>query len=235
MKEILSYFKDLIALFFPELCTACGRSLYRNERIICTNCIYHLPITNFHNDPDNKMARQLWGRFPFVQAIAFLYFRKGNRIQNLMHQLKYKKSPETGSRLGELYAYELKRSITYKPADLIIPVPLHPAKFRKRGYNQSECFAKGLSEVFERPMLNNCILRLSETSTQTKKKKIERWQNVEGVFKINNPSILENKHVLLVDDVITTGATIDAAWQTIKDIEGIKISVISIAFAAKNF
>jgi ComF family protein len=108
-------------------------------------------------------------------------------------------------------------------------------KLKQRGYNQSECFAKGLSEVFDRPMLNNCILRLSETSTQTKKKKFERWQNVEGVFKINNPSILENKHVLLVDDVITTGATIDAAWQTIKDIEGIKISVISIAFAAKNF
>lgn len=231
MKEILSYFKDLIALFFPELCTACGRSLYRNERIICTNCIYHLPITNFHNDPDNKMARQLWGRFPFVQAIAFLYFRKGNRIQNLMHQLKYKKSPETGSRLGELYAYELKRSITYKPADLIIPVPLHPAKFRKRGYNQSECIAKGLSSILSIPVSTANLVRLENTETQTKKSRYARYENLINAFHILDTSEFINKHVMLIDDVMTTGATLEACSILLQKIEGVEISICTIAYA----
>ena len=231
MKEILSYFKDLIALFFPELCTACGRSLYRNERIICTNCIYHLPITNFHNDPDNKMARQLWGRFPFVQAIAFLYFRKGNRIQNLMHQLKYKKSPETGSRLGELYAYELKRSITYKPADLIIPVPLHPAKFRKRGYNQSECIAKGLSSILSIPVSTANLVRLENTETQTKKSRYARYENLINAFHILDTSEFINKHVMLIDDVMTTGATLEACSMLLQKIEGVEISICTIAYA----
>ena len=231
MKEILSYFKDLIALFFPELCTACGRSLYRNERIICTNCIYHLPITNFHNDPDNKMARQLWGRFPFVQAIAFLYFRKGNRIQNLMHQLKYKKSPETSSRLGELYAYELKRSITYKPADLIIPVPLHPAKFRKRGYNQSECIAKGLSSILSIPVSTANLVRLENTETQTKKSRYARYENLINAFHILDTSEFINKHVMLIDDVMTTGATLEACSMLLQKIEGVEISICTIAYA----
>ena len=231
MKEILSYFIDLIALFFPELCAACGRSLYRYEKIICTTCIYHLPHTNFHDDPENKMARQLWGRFPFVQAIAFLYFRKGNRIQNLMHQLKYKKSPETGSRLGELYAYELKRSITYKPADLIIPVPLHPAKFRKRGYNQSECIAKGLSSILSIPVSTANLVRLENTETQTKKSRYARYENLINAFHILDTSEFINKHVMLIDDVMTTGATLEACSMLLQKIEGVEISICTIAYA----
>ena len=231
MKEILSYFIDLIALFFPELCTACGRSLYRNERIICTNCIYYLPHTNFHDDPENKMARQLWGRFPFVQAIAFLYFRKGNRIQNLMHQLKYKKSPETGSRLGELYAYELKRSMTYKPADLIIPVPLHPVKFKKRGYNQSECIAKGLSSILTIPVSTTNLVRLENTETQTKKSRYARYENLINAFYIRDESEFINKHVMLIDDVMTTGAALEACSILLQKIECIEISICTIAYA----
>lgn len=231
MKEILSYLKDLIALFFPELCAACGRSLYRTERIICTTCIYHLPLTHFHNDPDNKMARQLWGRFPFVQTIAFLYFRKGNRIQNLMHQLKYKKSPETGSRLGELYAYELKRSTTFKQADLIIPVPLHPAKFKKRGYNQSECIANGLSSILTIPVSATNLVRLENTETQTKKSRYARYENLINAFYIHDESEFINKHVMLIDDVMTTGATLEACSILLQKIEGVEISICTIAYA----
>ncbi len=231
MKEILSYFKDLIALFFPELCAACGRSLYRYEKIICTTCIYHLPLTNFHNDPDNKMARQLWGRFPFVQTIAFLYFRKGNRIQNLMHQLKYKKRPETGIRLGELYAYELKRSITFKPADLIIPVPLHPAKFKKRGYNQSEYIANGLSSILAIPVSTTNLVRLENTETQTKKSRYARYENLINAFHIRDESEFINKHVMLIDDVMTTGATLEACSILLQKIEGVEISICTIAYA----
>jgi len=231
MKEILSYFIDLIALFFPELCAACGRSLYRYEKIICTTCIYHLPHTNFHDDPENKMARQLWGRFPFVQAIAFLYFRKGNRIQNLMHQLKYKKSPETGIRLGELYAYELKRSTTFKPADLIIPVPLHPAKFKKRGYNQSECIANGLSSILAIPVSTTNLVRLENTETQTKKSRYARYENLINAFHILDESEFINKHVMLIDDVMTTGATLEACSILLQKIKGVEISICTIAYA----
>jgi len=231
MKEISSYFNDLIALFFPELCAACGRSLYRNERIICTNCIYHLPLTNFHIDPDNKMARQLWGRFPFVQTIAFLYFRKGNRIQNLMHQLKYKKSMETGIRLGELYAYELKRSEHFKRADLIIPVPLHPAKFRKRGYNQSEYIANGMSAILNIPVSTNNLIRHENTETQTKKSRYARYENLINAFSIKNKAEFIHKHIMLVDDVMTTGATLEACSIRLLEIEGTEISICTIAYA----
>ena len=230
MKKIVSYFNDLIALFFPELCAACGRNLFRNEQVICTNCIYHLPQTNFHTDPENKMARQLWGRFPFVQTIAFLYFRKGGRIQNLMHQLKYKKSPETGIRIGELYAYELKRSEIFKRADLIIPVPLHPAKFKKRGYNQRECIANGISSVLNIPISTNNLVRIENTETQTKKSRYARYENLVNAFYIKEKSEFIHKHIMLVDDVMTTGATLEACSIRLLEIEGTRISICTIAF-----
>jgi len=231
MKEILSYFNDLIALFFPELCPACGRSLYKNERVICTICIYHLPQTNFHSDPENKMARQLWGRFPFVQTIAFIYFRKGSRIQNLMHQLKYKKNQETGIRLGELYAHELKRSTIFKPADLIIPVPLHPTKFKKRGYNQSACIANGISSVLNIPVSTNNLVRIENTETQTKKSRYARYENLIHAFSIIERSEFVHKHIMLVDDVMTTGATLEACSIRLLEIEGTRISICTIAYA----
>ena len=231
----MTLINDFLSLIYPRYCEACGSNLYKHEDLICNQCIITLPHSNYHLLSVNEINLLFAGRVPLVHALCIFNFEKSGRVQKLIHALKYQNQMGLGIWLGNYYANLLKVNSILEDVDLLIPIPLHKKKLKQRGYNQSECFAKGLSEVFERPMLNNCILRLSETSTQTKKKKFERWQNVEGVFKINNPSILENKHVLLVDDVITTGATIDAAWQTIKDIEGIKISVISIAFAAKNF
>lgn len=231
MKAILGYLWDFLALFFPELCAACGKSLFKNERIICTHCIYHLPKTNFHEDPNNKMARQLWGRFPFVQTIAFLYFRKGSRIQNMMHQLKYRKSPETGIRLGELYAYELKRSQVFKKSDLIMPVPLHPEKFKKRGYNQSECIAQGLSAILHIPISTKNLVRQENTDTQTKKSRYARYENLVHAFHVNDKSELINKHIMLIDDVMTSGATLEACSILLQEIEGVEISICTIAYA----
>ena len=231
----MTLINDFLSLIYPRYCEACGSNLYKHEDLICNQCIITLPHSNYHLLSVNEINLLFAGRVPLVHALCIFNFEKSGRVQKLIHALKYQNQMGLGIWLGNYYANLLKVNSILEDVDLLIPIPLHKKKLKQRGYNQSECYAKGLSEVFERPMLNNCILRLSETSTQTKKKKFERWQNVEGVFKINNPSILENKHVLLVDDVITTGATIDAAWQTIKDIEGIKISVISIAFAAKNF
>ena len=231
----MTLINDFLSLIYPRYCEACGSNLYKHEDLICNQCIITLPHSNYHLLSVNEINLLFAGRVPLVYALCIFNFEKSGRVQKLIHALKYQNQMGLGIWLGNYYANLLKAKSILDDVDLLIPIPLHKYKLKQRGYNQSECFAKGLSEVFERPMLNNCILRLSETSTQTKKKKFERWQNVEGVFKINNPSILENKHVLLVDDVITTGATIDATWQAIKDIEGIKISVISIAFAAKNF
>lgn len=230
MKKILGYFEDLLSLFFPELCAACGKNLFKNEKIICTICIYHLPQTNFHEDPNNKMARQLWGRFPFVQTIAFLYFRKGSRIQRMMHQLKYRKSPETGIRLGELYAHELKRSEIFKKPDLIMSIPLHPAKFKKRGYNQSECIGQGLNSILDIPINTTNLVRLENTATQTKKSRYARYENLLGVFEVKEKSDLIDKHIMLIDDVMTTGATLEACSLLLQEIEGVKISICTIAY-----
>lgn len=231
MKNLLDYFKDFFSLFFPDLCAACGRNLFKNETIICTHCTYNLPYTNFHRDHLNKMARQIWGRFPFEQAIAFVYFQKGNKVQNLMHQLKYNKKPEVGIRLGELYARQLMRTETWRIADLIIPVPLHPKRLKKRGYNQSEQIAKGLASVLRLPVSTQHLVRRENTESQTKKSRFTRYENLTEAFSVHDPSELIEKHVLLVDDVMTTGATMEACSIELLKIEGIKISICTLAYA----
>lgn len=231
MKRFLAYIHDLFCLFFPELCAACGRNLFRNEKIICTDCTYHLPRTNFHIDPQNKMARQLLGRFKFEQAIAFVYFQKGNRVQNLMHQLKYNKKPEVGIHIGELYGWQLNRTEAWNKPDLIIPIPLHPKRFKKRGYNQSEQISKGLASVLNLPLSTHNLVRTENTESQTKKSRYARYENLKDAFIINNPSELIQKHILLVDDVMTTGATMEACSIELLKIEGMRVSICTLAYA----
>lgn len=231
MNGILRYFNDFFGLFFPELCAACGRNLFNGERQICTHCIYNFPRTGFHNDPENRMAKQFWGRIAFVQAFAFLYFRKGSKIQNLMHQLKYNKMPEAGKRAGELFGYELKKSEKFIVPDLIIPVPLHFSRIRKRGYNQSEYIAAGISLVLNLPVCNTHLIRIENTETQTRKSRFSRYENLRNAFKVNNPDVLINKHILLVDDVMTTGSTLEACSIQLLQIDGLKISIGTIAYA----
>lgn len=231
MTALYDFFGDLLALFFPELCAACGKNLFKNEQVICTNCIYHLPVTNFHSDVENKLARQLWGRFPFIQAASFVYFQKGNRVQNIMHQLKYNNRPEAGYRMGQLYAYELKRSLQWIKPDLIIPVPLHPLKMKKRRYNQSEYIAKGMASVLDIPLTLNNLMRIENTETQTRKSRFARYENLKGAFLVSEAGVLNDKHILLVDDVMTTGATLEACSIELLKIEGLRISVATVAFA----
>lgn len=231
MKEILKYFNDLFALFFPELCAACGRSLVSNERQICTSCIFQLPHTGFHDDPENRMARELWGRIPFEQACAFLYFKKGGKVQNLMHQLKYNKKPEAAKRAGELYGYELKRSDKFIIPDLIIPVPLHPSRLKKRGYNQSEYIAAGISSVLEIPVCSDYLSRIENTATQTRKSRFARYENLRSAFRLKSSDLLINRHILLVDDVMTTGSTLEACSLKLLTVEGLRISICTLAYA----
>ena len=221
---------DVISLLFPELCNACGTNLYHGEMEICTKCIYDLPYTDYHLYPDNLVAKQLWGRFNCNAAMAMLYFRKGTKVQNLMHSLKYKSQTEVGVKLGNLLGERLKLSNQYSNIDLIIPVTLHPKKERLRGYNQSEYIAKGIADVLKVPVSINNLLRNKITDSQTKKARYTRYENMQAVFNIKHLEQLQKLHVLLVDDVITTGATIEACSNVLLGARIEKLSIAAIAF-----
>lgn len=226
-----TYFADFVALIFPELCQACAKSLYRNEEIICADCLYNLPFTNFHLRQDNAVAQSFWGRVPIETASALLYFSKGSRVQNLLHQLKYKNRPEVGVYLGRLAAKSLLQNSVFATADMIMPVPLHQQKQLKRGYNQSLCIAEGLSQKTRIPVENQNLIKTTSTESQTKKSRISRYENMKEVFWVRNPEKLTGKRILLVDDIITTGATLEACCNVLLQVPGVKISIATIAVA----
>ncbi len=222
---------DFISLLFPRICAACGNSLWKQEETVCLSCEFHLPRTNFHLSLENPVSQLFWGRVNLESAAAYLYFNKGNKVQRLIHQLKYKGRKDIGIYLGWQYGQHLRYSPFFQTVQLIVPVPLHTKKLRQRGYNQSEQFAIGLGESMKIPVYPGALFRRKETETQTKKSRFRRWQNVAEVFEVNDPRSLEMKHVLLVDDVITTGATLESCIQTLSLIHGIRISVATIAVA----
>lgn len=223
-----------MSLIYPRFCEACGRHLFQHEKYICRFCYLNLPKSSFHLNKINSVSLALAGRVPLEQVLCLYLFEKKGRVQQLIHAIKYQNQKELAVYLGEVLGREFTLSGNTHLFDLIIPIPLHKNKLKKRGYNQSEFFSKGLSKGLKCQLLNDTLIRISDSATQTRKKKFERWENVEGIFKINAPEKLKNKHVLIVDDVITTGATIDSAWQSIKEIEGVKVSVACIAFARKT-
>jgi ComF family protein len=225
--------KDLVALVYPDVCMVCGNSLTEREKIICIDCEHHLPRTRFHDDPENPVAVSFWGRVEISSATAFLYFRRGTITQHLLHKLKYKGKKHIGRYLGELFACELVRTEFFQTIDAIIPVPLHPAKKRKRGFNQSELIARGMAKVMEAEVFERVLVRKTFSSTQTRKNRFERWKNVENIFSVEDKKRLEGLHVMVIDDVITTGATMEACLQALSEIDGIALSAGAIAFASK--
>lgn len=230
MNVVLNYAGDFFSLFFPELCPACGRSLVKNESVVCTECRFHLPYTNFHLQTDNPVARQFWGRFPFSYAMACLYFYQHSKVQRLIHQLKYNHKPEVGFWLGQTFGHQIRDFVSLDPPDVIIPVPLHKSRERKRGYNQSECIANGLSSALGIPVDSMSLLRNFATATQTKKSRFFRSENMASAFTVAKPESLKGKHLLVVDDVITTGATVEACALALLAVPGVRISIAAIAF-----
>ena len=220
---------DFLSLIFPKVCAACGKSLFKSEDCICTYCMYHLPKTNFHLYPDNPVIRLFWGRTNIFSASSLYSFSKGSKVQHLIHQLKYRGKKEIGTSLGRYYGRELKVSPLFSSADIVVPVPLHSKKLKKRGYNQSETFALGLAETMEAENGNNILIRSYASQTQTKKSRFDRWKNVEEIFKVSLPEKIQGKHVLLVDDVVTTGSTLEACANKILEVPGTKVSVATIA------
>lgn len=231
MNLLRSYLADFVALVFPQLCPACGESLVAGEKIICTNCLFNLPLTNFHLQPDNVVARQFWGKVNIQGAYALYYFTKGGKVQNLLHLFKYKGMRKIGPVLGNIAGGQLAKSDIFNTVDVIIPVPLHKSRLKQRGYNQSACFAEGIVQKLKVPVDETSLLRIKATETQTHKSRFSRFENMQQVFEITDPEKLKNKHVLLVDDVVTTGSTLEACAALLLEIEGLKLSIAAIAYA----
>lgn len=230
---IYSVLKDIGAVVYPEMCIACRKRLLHQEKTLCLLCRSSLPTTNFHNDPDNPVAKIFWGRVPLAFAAAFLYFSAKGKVQKMIHFLKYKRNSDIGILLGKLYGLELAKLSHFNTVDFIVPVPLHPKKLKKRGYNQSEIIARGLSAAMQIPVDTSSFARNVFTETQTKKSKYKRWENVDSIFGLADSTVFEDKHILLVDDVITTGATIEACAQEILKSKGARVSVVALATAMR--
>ena len=230
MNWLKDLWDDFLSLLFPRICYGCGNHLVRNEYLICTECYVVIPRTNFHTMKDNPVEQAFWGRCKIESAAAFSFFNKGSRIRKLIHGLKYKGIKEIGHELGKIYGLSLKSSGFLDSVDFIVPVPLHKSKERVRGFNQSETIAAGISEIVGLPLITNAIERRLATSTQTKRSRTERWDNVEGIFVLKNPELLAEKHILLVDDVITTGATMESCVDAILKAENAKVSLTALAY-----
>ncbi len=230
-------FKKLLTaathLFYPHLCIGCGNDLLQHDSLLCLSCINELPHTSFENYANNPIERMFIGRLPLVAATSGFYFSKGELIQHLIHELKYKGNKEAGIYLGEIMGTRMLQSNRFNNIDYLIPLPLFAEKEYKRGFNQAEVVCRGLSSSMNIPVLEKNIVRIRFTETQTKKHRTERWDNVNESFKVTDATVLKDKHVLLVDDVITTGATLDACAQVLNNIDGIKICIATLATAGK--
>jgi ComF family protein len=229
-----THLRDLTLLAFPDCCLVCTRALASSERDVCFSCIDSLPETGYHTLADNPLAQHFWGRIPLIHASAYLYVRGGNITQEMIHLLKYKRKRNIGIKLGRLYGLKLKEENSLiKDIDLIVPVPLHANRKRQRGYNQTDYFAQGLSEVLDIPYAPDAVQRVVENISQTKRTRYDRWENVEGIFALAQPEMIRDKHILLVDDVITTGATIESCASALLAGDNVRLSVATIATAGR--
>jgi ComF family protein len=224
------WIQDAIHILFPNVCACCGTSLYAHEPVVCQMCLTELPQTFYHLEPGNPVEKVFWGRVPMRTATSIFHFNKGNRVQTLIHGLKYKNRPDIGQELGRVFGPGLMMNPSLATAYAFIPVPLHTSKIKKRGYNQSEEIAKGFSSSMNIPLLIDVLQRATATDTQTKKSRTDRWENVKEVFCVQNPEFIQGKDLILVDDVVTTGATIEACAHVLLDAGCRSVSLVALAY-----
>lgn len=224
-------FESIINLFFPKVCSGCSSFLLSNENVICTVCRHDIPLTNHHLNPDNDAFKKFYGRIPVIHTSALFYFHKKGIVQELIHNLKYKGHEEIGAILGEWYAEDLKTIDLLQSVDEIIPVPLHRRKLKERGYNQVSIFGKTLSSSLKIDYNDSILIRNVYSKTQSKKNLLGRTEGIETIFDVSFTEKDHNKHFLLIDDVITTGATLEACSRALLKIPGSKISIICMAMA----
>jgi ComF family protein len=230
LKNIIS---STLHLFYPHVCNGCGSDLLQTDNMLCLKCIHDLPHTGFATLANNPVEKYFWGRIPLTAAYSQFYFSKEFLIQHLIHQLKYKGDTEIGFYLGEMMGKTLLNSSRFSSIDALIPLPLYADKEHKRGYNQAAVICNGMSAVMNVPILNGAVIRQQATETQTRKHRTERWENVKQSFKVAKEHELAGKHLLLVDDVVTTGATLEACGHVILGVEHVKLSIATLAYAAK--
>jgi ComF family protein len=222
---------DFLSLLFPDNCLSCSQSLNKGEKMLCSRCRYELPKTNFHKEDINDLNKKFWGRVDIRYALAYLKFHKGGMAQKILYQVKYQGKKDAAKMLGQWYGEELSDHGFQEKFDIIIPVPLHKAKLRKRGYNQSDSLAEGLSLGLNIDWSPSVLSRVEEKTSQTNKSRIERWDNVKTIYQVQEPQAVYGKKVLIVDDVMTTGATFEACAVEILAKGAKEVSVATLAYA----
>lgn len=223
--------KNIFNLFYPEICLCCNKNLVNSEKHICSYCLVELPYTQHHKNTNNDLIKIFWGRTIIQSAWALFYYRKGGAVQKILQGIKYQDQKDLSRYLGRCFATLLIDVVKEMQIDAVVAIPLHKSRIRKRGYNQSELIAQSMADVLKINSLSSFLKRNVATKTQTRKGRIDRLDNVSNIFSVTNSNALKNKHILLVDDVITTGATIESCANEILKIEGCKISIASLAFA----
>lgn len=224
-----SALNDLLHLFFPHVCTGCGSDALDVNHQLCLRCLTKLPETNFFEQPGNPVEKHFYGRLSIKGGASNYFFTKESLLQNIIHSLKYRGNKDIGFYLGKLMAKSLAATDRFDDVDVLVPLPLNPKREKKRGYNQAAAICHGIAAEWNKPVLDKAVIRTVNTTTQTQKDRIKRWKNMDGVFAVKDFTALQNKHVLLVDDVVTTGASLEACGSAILGVPGVSLSLATLA------
>ncbi len=222
----------MLHLVFPHVCEGCGSDLLDEGNLMCLHCLAALPQTAFHAHSHNPIEKLFWGRLPIAQATSQYYYTKESLMQRLIHNFKYKGNKELGFYLGSLMGQQLAQTNRFLSIDALIPLPLFPSKEKRRGFNQSAVICEGIAQHLQKPVWKDVLIRTSYTETQTRKNRVDRWKNIEGRFELINKEKIEGKHILLVDDIITTGATLEAGGRELQSAGNSQLSIATLCFSS---
>jgi ComF family protein len=223
--------ESLLHLLFPHVCAGCGSDLLAKDHLLCLRCLDALPQTHFHLHAHNPVEKIFWGRLPLTLATAQYYFTKESLLRHLLKQFKYRGNGSLAFYMGQVMGHQLLASHHFSQVDALVPLPLYASKERARGYNQATLLCNGIADVLGKPVLNNVVSRVTATESQTKKSRVERWQNMEGRFNLIDASAIAGKHLLLVDDVVTTGATLEACGRELLKAENTSLSIATLCIS----
>lgn len=232
MSPVKHLIHDFARLFFPHRCAGCGTDILNKASPLCLRCLHQLPLTNFHLYANNPVEKQFAGTLPLVSAASYCYFSRHTLVQHLLHELKYRGNAATGLFMGRLMGKALQESERFAGIEALVPIPLHPAKARRRGYNQAGLLCRGMAEVLQLPVITDAVIRRKDMASQTHKNRVERWQSMQEQFQLVQPGGAAGKHLLLADDVITTGSTLHACAQALLQAPGVQLSIATLAWAS---